>query len=120
MICNLLVPTTHYLHAIPAAYRILLLFPSVGLTNIMACRVFRHTKLGLSTEIHNISTMSPQSHRTVPTFFNSQRGGQTTGSIPGSEILHMSGIHDTDNGEFPSGNSAEKLPRLLKEDVSPV
>jgi hypothetical protein len=120
IICNLLALLTHYLPVIPIAYRIILLIPSVALTNIMACRVFRHTKLGLSTEVHNISTMFPQSHRTVPIFFNSQRGGQTTGSIPGSEILHASGIHDTDNEEVPSGNSAEKLPRLSKEEVSAV
>jgi hypothetical protein len=121
LICNLLVPITHYISAIPIAYRIILVVPSVGLTNIMACRVFRHTKLGLSSGVRNVSTMIPQSHPTMPVFINSQRGGLTTGSVPRNELLHTSSINDTDDTEVPSsGNSAEKLPHYSKEGVSAV
>jgi hypothetical protein len=48
----------------PVAYQV----PSTALTNIMACRVFRHTKLGLSPEAHNVNAMFSQSKHTVPAF----------------------------------------------------
>jgi hypothetical protein len=111
MVCNMLVVITNYLTGIPVIYRIIFLFPSIALTNIMACYVFRHTKLSLSTEIHTVSTMFPQSNRTVPVFLHTS----TTGSIPGSETPHTPGTSDP---HIPSsGNSAEKLPQFSKEEV---
>jgi hypothetical protein len=114
MICNLLVLIMDYLD-ISVVYRTIFLIPSVALTNIMACRVFRHTKLGHNTEIHTVSAMFPQSKRTVPIFMHTQRDVSTPGSIPRSEICHTSNISEADVPS--SGNSAEKLPRFSKEEV---
>jgi hypothetical protein len=35
-----------YINALPIAYRTILAYPAVALMNIMACRIFRNTKLG--------------------------------------------------------------------------
>jgi hypothetical protein len=125
MVFNLLVLIMTFPHSIPIVYHTLFLVPSAVITNIMACRVFRHTKLGLDTEASNVSTMLPQSHRTVPIFFNNQGDGQTTVSVRGSESLYTSSvtssINDTDDTEVPSSvNSVEKLPRFSKEGASAV
>ncbi|KAF9455462.1 hypothetical protein BDZ94DRAFT_1144429, partial [Collybia nuda] len=45
VVCNLLVLIMTYTPGIPVAFRSLFLVPSVGLTNIVACRVFRNIKL---------------------------------------------------------------------------
>ncbi|KAF9457888.1 hypothetical protein BDZ94DRAFT_161269 [Collybia nuda] len=45
MVVNLLVVILNFAPRVPMTYRSTFLSPAVGLTNIMACRVFRHTKM---------------------------------------------------------------------------
>ncbi|CAA7267685.1 unnamed protein product [Cyclocybe aegerita] len=43
---NLLTAVIFFFDSIPAGYRTMLIIPNIVLTNIMACRVYRRTKLG--------------------------------------------------------------------------
>ncbi|KAF9461682.1 hypothetical protein BDZ94DRAFT_1167276 [Collybia nuda] len=113
MICNLLVLIMTYGHGIPTVYRPLFLIPSVGLTNIMACRVFRNTKLR-SNDVANatgvLNTILGQSKYTIPTFAQPQN--QSTVYSINTHNLETSSVRET---EAPSsGSSAEKLPELPK------
>jgi len=99
MVCNLLVLIMTFVHGIPLIYRTIFLVPSVGLTNIMACRVFRNTKLGHRTEVDTdgISTMFRHTKNFTTPVFNIHPGGagSTTGYITESGI-HPSSLSHTD------------------------
>ena len=44
--CNLLTVVIFYINSFPAVYRTMFFAPNAMLMNVMACRVFRNTKLG--------------------------------------------------------------------------
>jgi len=47
---NLLTVIMLYIYAVPITYRTMFTVPNITLMNIMACRVFRHTKFGMFKE----------------------------------------------------------------------
>ncbi|KAF9457889.1 hypothetical protein BDZ94DRAFT_1227223 [Collybia nuda] len=60
MLANLLVVFLDFIPGVPMPYRATFLAPAIGLTNIMACRVFRHTKMRNKNKeppIANVSTL---------------------------------------------------------------
>jgi hypothetical protein len=116
MVVNLLVLTLDFAPGVPIVYRALFLAPSVGITNIMACRVFRHTKLHRYDEdAQAVSAIMFEQDRNTPAPVNSQMGGPTTGSIPSSDI-HTASITDT-YVLSSTHHSSEKLPHPSKETV---
>ncbi|KAF9457486.1 hypothetical protein BDZ94DRAFT_1326212 [Collybia nuda] len=113
MVCNLLVLIMTYIHGVPTVYRTIFLVPAVGLTNIMACRVFRNTKLRHPDEADTsiLSTMFRHSGQTTSVFIHTERTGSTVLSID-REGLHTTSISNTDITS--SGSSDEKLPHLSR------
>lgn len=108
MFANLLVLTMGFAPGIPTTYRSIFLAPAIGLTNIMACRVFRHTKMGRNDEdVSAVSAIMFQRGNNTPVFIHTQMGGLTTSSATESE-LHSSSAADT---AVPSSNfhSSDKL-----------
>lgn len=102
MVCNLLVLIMTFVPGIPVMYRTIFLVPSVGLTNIMACRVFRNTKLGHHAEVDTDggSTMFRHIKNSIPVFnVHAGRGGSTAEYIAGS-VVHPSGIDHTSVGPW--------------------
>lgn len=119
MLANLLVLILQFAPRIPMAYRAVFLTPAVGITNIMACRVFRHTKMKHNDEnVNAVSTIIFQKSNNTPMFIHTQMGDLTMSSATGSE-LHSSSAADT---AAPSSNfhSSDKLAHLSKEVISVV
>jgi hypothetical protein len=116
MIVNLLVLIMDFVGGAPLIYRMIFVAPSVGLTNIMACRVFRHTKLRRSNEgVHAVSTIMFRGGNTIPGFVDSQMGGTAAGFVPASEGRKLSSsIDDTDRSSSTYVTVAsEKLPAVV-------
>jgi hypothetical protein len=117
MVVNRLVLILDFVAGVPTDYRALFLAPSVGITNIMACRVFRRTKLHRHDEdAQDVSKIAFRAGSNTPVFVHSsQMGGLTTGSVLASDI-HTSSITDTvaQSGAY---HSSDKLPYTSKETV---
>ncbi|KAG5652370.1 hypothetical protein H0H81_005232 [Sphagnurus paluster] len=85
-------------HAVPIAYRLMFTIFNVVLANIMACRVYRHTKFGDSSE-KTISTrwLSAQMNRfdpengLVPIRFTPAHQGQAMDYDSATEVAHEMG-----------------------------
>jgi hypothetical protein len=119
MVVNLLVLVMDFVKGVPVIYRVIFMAPSVGLTNIMACRVFRHTKLrGYDDDVHAVSALVFAGGNNTPVFVDSQMGGLTTGSVPAS-MTHTASVTDTD---VPPSDyySTDKLTHASKGAVSVV
>ncbi|KAF9457490.1 hypothetical protein BDZ94DRAFT_1326217 [Collybia nuda] len=115
MICNLLVLIMTYAPGIPALLRPFFLVPSVGLTNMMACRVFRNTKLGHYDETNTTGTVNIMFRQSGPTTsipIHSQRTWSTIYSI-GDRDLHTSNVDDLDVHP-PIEKPSEKLTQPSK------
>jgi hypothetical protein len=108
MVANLVVLIMDLVVGLPMIYRMIPLPPSVALTNIVACRVFRHTKLGRKRDdedVHAVSTLMFRRSNTAPVFVHSQMSGSA---------IHTSSIIESDfpsNTHFPS----EKLRHSSKK-----
>ncbi|KAF9457890.1 hypothetical protein BDZ94DRAFT_1313768 [Collybia nuda] len=125
-IANLLVVIFDFAPGIPMAYRATSLAPAIGLTNIMACRVFRHTKMGRAGQDAHATSVSTMVFRkgnnepTPPLFIHTQmqRGSTTTtmASVTESEF-YVSSATEKDTTSF-SSHSFEKAESVSGEMVS--
>lgn len=72
---NLLTVVLMLIHPVPEVYRTMLAGPNVMLMNIMACRVFRKTKLGLFASTTTQSTIPTMYTENTATSASYQRDG---------------------------------------------
>jgi len=95
-----------YIEALPIVYRTVLTLPNLVLVNIMACRVFRHLKLGdfidASTEVSRSSVRVD--HR------EDHRGNSDIFVVPFASGQHLSKIDDS-----PKMNVVISAERIMKQ-----
>jgi len=103
-----------YVSSVPITYRTMFTVPNIALMNIMACRVFRHTKFGMFRET-SISTSKLVTSGTESTAIPlSLRNGIRHSKIPAnSDILDGNGVeitktiqHDYDQSDKESKGSS--------------
>ncbi|KAF9457601.1 hypothetical protein BDZ94DRAFT_1240666 [Collybia nuda] len=116
MVANLLVLIMEFVPGVPPSYRAIFLAPAIELTNIMACRVFRHTKKRRDDDVvHEASTMKFGKNNNVSVYIHTQVGRLTTTSVTESGN-HGSSITET---ELES-KERSKSSRASKEFISAV
>ncbi|KAF9457507.1 hypothetical protein BDZ94DRAFT_1240744 [Collybia nuda] len=82
MVANLLVLALEFAPGVPPSFRALFLAPAIELTNIMACRVFRHTKKRRNeVVVHEASTMKFGKNNNMSIYIHTQPGGNNDSSI---------------------------------------
>lgn len=119
MIANLLVLIMEFVPGVPLSYRALFLAPAMELTNIMACRVFRHTKRGLNNEeVSAVSAIVFRKNNNTPVFNHAQKGDLTRGSVSWSEI-RSSSVTETE-APSKSSHSSNELESISKEESTVI
>ncbi|KAF9457886.1 hypothetical protein BDZ94DRAFT_1336667 [Collybia nuda] len=120
MLANLLVLVLEFIPGVPTPYRSVFLSPAIGLTNILACRVFWHTKFGRKIEdVRAVSTILFQNNNNPPLFVHARTerddSDLTTSSVTESKLHNSS---DTET-EAPLDNSSflEKVGHILGEKI---
>jgi len=101
---GLLMVTVQYIQALPVVYKTLFTIPNLVLMNVMACRVFRHLKLG---DFVDASTIN---HPGVP--FNSVRVDHS-GDRKTSDI--SSGRRPSTNEDSPKTTMVILVERITEQ-----
>ncbi|KAF9460057.1 hypothetical protein BDZ94DRAFT_1300141 [Collybia nuda] len=106
MVANLLVLVIEFVPGVPVPYRQMFLAPAVQVTNIMACRVFRHTKKrGNEDVIHEASTIKFGRRNNLSVYVHTQVGHLTT--ISAAE----NGDHGSNVTEIEEGSKSSRVSK---------
>ncbi|KDR70732.1 hypothetical protein GALMADRAFT_127627 [Galerina marginata CBS 339.88] len=90
------------IHSIPLVYRLILGIPTQAIMNIMACRVFRHTKFGV---FHKVSVSHPSNQMTP--IASSRKESNTTVTIEFTKSQDRD--TDVELGVMPMSGKGEQL-----------
>ncbi|KAF9456735.1 hypothetical protein BDZ94DRAFT_320894 [Collybia nuda] len=103
MLANLLVLILEFVPGVPTPYRSVFLTPTVGLTNILACRVFRHTKFGRNNgDVRAVSTILFQKTNNTPLFVHTRpqhNDSEVTTTSDAEAELHNSSLTETESSK---------------------
>ncbi|KDR73162.1 hypothetical protein GALMADRAFT_125223 [Galerina marginata CBS 339.88] len=113
---NLLTVIMLYVTAVPITYRTMFTVPNITLMNIMACRVFRNTKLGMSREPTISSNSKLMSRGETPTTIIplSLRKGNQSRAAPHKEINGVE-ITKTIEHDYDISDKESRESRYTKE-----
>ena len=106
MTTGLLMLIVQYLEALPIVYRTVLTLPNLVLVNVMACRVFRHLKLGDFMDASNETHLSSLR-------VDDRRDHRKTSDI--SAVPFPSGQHPSTNEGSPKMTMVISVERIIKQ-----